>query len=72
MPYEYIKTNYKIILSLLQGNNPNEEEEMENAQEDEQFTYEMVNLIDHYVNEDFENIDSILSGETVKGNFCLF
>lgn len=72
LPYEYIKNNYKNILSLLQGNNPNEEEEAENAQEDEQFTYEMNNLIDHFINEDFEVIDSILSGQVVKGGFFLF
>lgn len=69
LPYEYIKSNYKNILSLLQGNNPNEEEEQENPQEDEQFTYEMNNLIDYFVNEDFEVINSILCGQNVRGNF---
>jgi hypothetical protein len=72
LPYEYIKNNYKNILSLLQGNNPNEEEEQENLQEDEQFAYEMNNLIDHFINEDFEVIDNILRGENVKGIFIIF
>ncbi len=69
--YEYIKVNYRNILSLLQGNNPNEEEE-ELVQEDDQFLFEMKMLIDHFIEEDFEAIDSFLSGEKVKGNFLLF
>lgn len=69
--YEFIKVNYRHILSLLQGNNPNEEEE-ELIQEDEQFLYEMNILIDHFINEDFEIIDNILSGEVVKGKILYF
>jgi len=64
--FEFIKTNYKHILSLLQGNNPNEEEE-EQVQEDEQFAYELKMLIDYAITEDFEIIDNLLSGELVKG-----
>jgi len=66
--YEFIQNNYRHILSLLQGNNPNEEEE-ELVHEDEQFNYEMNILIDHFINEDFEIIDNLLSGEIVKGKF---
>lgn len=69
--YEFIKNNYRNILSLLQGNNPSEEEE-ELIQEDEQFNYEMNILIDHFINEDFEIIDNILSGEIVKGKLNKF
>jgi hypothetical protein len=65
--YEFIKTNYRHILSLLQGNNPNEEEE-DLIQDDEQFNYEMNILIDHFINEEFEIINDILSGQVVKGN----
>lgn len=68
--YEFIKTNYKNILSLLQGNNPNEEEE-EQVNDDEQFNYEMNILIDQFINEEFEVINDILSGEVVKGKFFL-
>ena len=68
--YETIKDNYK---SILNGQaNPDElGEEDEGGQDEEQFSHDMHALIDYYIDDDFELINSILKGKHISGFYGL-
>jgi hypothetical protein len=68
--YEVIKDNYKMILTGQA--NPDEMVDEEDAgQDEEQFSHDMMGLIDYYINDDFELINSILKGKHIAGFYGL-
>ena len=70
--YEHVKDNFKSVLNGT-ANNPIEElaEEDDVPQDEEQFNHDMHVLIDYFVNDDFELINSILQGEHITGFYGL-
>ena len=67
--YEVIKDTYKIIQS---GANTDELlDEEEAPQDEEQFSHDMHLLIDYYIDDDFELINSILKGKKIAGFYGL-
>jgi DNA mismatch repair ATPase MutL len=68
--YEIIKDNYKLILSG-QANPDELGEEDDGGQDEEQFNHDMHKLIDYYINDDFELINSILKGKHISGFYGL-
>jgi hypothetical protein len=68
--YEMIKDNYKLILSG-QANPDELGEEDDGGQDEEQFNHDMHKLIDYYINDDFELINSILKGKHISGFYGL-
>ena len=79
--YDLVKYHFKQILNKLSGANPNvnfiiiyyliiiQDEEEEVPAEDEQFTYEINQLVDYYINESFNVIDEVLMGTHIPGNY---
>ena len=68
--YEMIKDNYKLIVSG-QANPDELGEEDDGGQDEEQFNHDMHKLIDYYINDDFELINSILKGKHISGFYGL-
>ena len=68
--YELIKDNYRLILSG-QANPDELGDEDDGGQDEEQFNQDMHNLIDFYINDDFELINSILKGKHISGFYGL-
>ena len=68
--YEEIKETYKMILSG-QANPDEFVEEDEGGQDEEQFSHDMHMLIDYYIDDDFELINSILKGKHISGFYGL-
>ena len=66
--YEYVKDNFKNVLNNSSAN-PIEElgDEEEVPQDEEQFNHDMHVLIDYFINDDFDLINSILKGEHISG-----
>ena len=68
--YETIKDNYKMIISG-QANPDELGEEDEGGQDEEQFNHDMHKLIDYYIDDDFELINSIMEGKHLAGIYGL-
>ena len=68
--YEILKDNYKLILSG-QANPDELGEEEEGGQDEEQFSHDMHALIDYYIDDDYELINSILKGKHISGFYGL-
>ena len=68
--YDTIKDNYKMILSG-QANPDEIGEEDEGGQDEEQFNHDMHRLIDYYIDDDFELINSIMEGNHIAGIYGL-
>ena len=68
--YEVIRDNYKLIQTGQA--NPDELGDEEDAgQDEEQFSHDMHSLIDYYIDDDFELINSILKGKHISGFYGL-
>ena len=68
--YDTIKDNYKMILSG-QANPDELGEEDEGGQDEEQFNHDMHRLVDYYIDDDFELINSIMEGNHIAGIYGL-
>jgi len=68
--YEVIKDNYKMIITG-QANPDEIGEEDEGGQDEEQFSHDMHKLIDYYIDDDYELINSILKGNHIAGFYGL-
>ena len=68
--YEVIKENYKLIQTG-QANPDELGDEEEGGQDEEQFSHDMHALIDYYIDDDFELINSILKGKHISGFYGL-
>ena len=68
--YDTIKDNYKMIMSG-QANPDELGEEDEGGQDEEQFNHDMHKLIDYYIDDDFELINSIMEGKHLAGIYGL-
>ena len=68
--YDTIKDNYKMIMSG-QANPDELGEEDEGGQDEEQFNHDMHRLIDYYIDDDFELINSIMEGNHLAGIYGL-
>ena len=68
--YDTIKDNYKMIISG-QANPDELGEEDEGGQDEEQFSHDMHRLIDYYIDDDFELINSIMQGKHLPGIYGL-
>ena len=68
--YDIIKDNYKMIISG-QANPDELGEEDEGGQDEEQFNHDMHRLIDFYIDDDFELINSIMQGNHIAGIYGL-
>ncbi len=68
--YEVIKDNYKLIQTG-QANPDELGDEEEGGQDEEQFSHDMHALIDYYIDDDFELINSILKGKHISGFYGL-
>ena len=68
--YEEIKETYRLIISG-QANPDEYIEEEEGAQDEEQFNHDLHTLIDYYIDDDFELINSILKGKHIPGFYGL-
>ena len=68
--YDTIKDNYKMILSG-QANPDELGEEDEGGQDEEQFNHDMHRLIDYYIDDDFELINSLMQGKHLAGIYGL-
>ena len=68
--YDVIKDNYKMIITG-QANPDEIGEEDEGGQDEEQFSHDMHKLIDYYIDDDYELINSILKGNHIAGFYGL-
>ena len=68
--YEEFKETYRLIING-QANPDEYIEEEEGAQDEEQFNNELHALIDYYIDDDFELINSILEGKNIPGFYGL-
>ena len=68
--YDTVKDNYKMILTG-QANPDELGEEDEGGQDEEQFSHDMHRLIDYYIDDDFELINSIMEGNHIPGIYGL-
>ena len=68
--YDVIKDNYKMIITG-QANPDEIGEEDEGGQDEEQFSHDMHKLIDYYIDDDYELINSILKGNHLAGIYGL-
>ena len=68
--YEVIRDNYKLIQTG-QANPDELGDEEEGGQDEEQFSHDMHVLIDYYIDDDFELINSILRGKHIHGFYGL-
>ena len=68
--YEEVKETYRLIISG-QANPDEFIEEDEGAQDEEQFNHDLHTLIDYYIDDDFELINSILKGKHIPGFYGL-
>ena len=68
--YDIIKDNYKMIVTG-QANPDELGEEDEGGQDEEQFNHDMHRLIDFYIDDDFELINSIMQGNHIAGIYGL-
>jgi hypothetical protein len=68
--YDVIKENYKLIQTG-QANPDELGDEDEAGQDEEQFSHDMHALIDYYIDDDFELINSILKGKHISGFYGL-
>ena len=68
--YDTIKDNYKMIITG-QANPDELGEEDEGGQDEEQFNHDMHKLIDYYIDDDFELINSIMQGKHLAGIYGL-
>ncbi len=68
--YEVIRDNYKLIQTG-QANPDELGDEEEGGQDEEQFSHDMHALIDYYIDDDFELINSILKGKHISGFYGL-
>ena len=67
--YETIKDNFRYVTSGAAQNQLEDlgDEDEGPQEDDEQFNHDMHVLIDYYINEDFELINSILKGKNIPG-----
>ena len=65
--YDEIRDTYKGVMNGNSENIDELEEEEEIPEDDEQFNHNMHQLVDYYINDDFELINKILKGETLPG-----
>ena len=68
--YDTVKDNYKMIITG-QANPDELGEEDEGGQDEEQFNHDMHRLIDYYIDDDFELINSIMEGNHIAGIYGL-
>ena len=68
--YDVIRDNYKLIQTG-QANPDELGDEEEGGQDEEQFSHDMHALIDYYIDDDFELINSILKGKHISGFYGL-
>ena len=68
--YEEVKETFRLIISG-QANPDEFIEEDEGAQDEEQFNHDLHTLIDYYIDDDFELINSILQGKHIPGFYGL-
>ena len=68
--YEVIRDNYKLIQTG-QANPDELGDEEEGGQDEEQFSHDMHALIDYYIDDDYELINSILKGKHISGFYGL-
>ena len=68
--YETVKDNYRMIITG-QANPDELGEEDEGGQDEEQFNHDMHRLIDYYIDDDFELINSIMEGNHIAGIYGL-
>ena len=68
--YEEFKETYRMIITG-QANPDEFIEEDEGGQDEEQFSHDLHTLIDYYINDDFELINSILEGKHISGFYGL-
>ena len=68
--YEEFKETYRMIITG-QANPDEFIEEDEGGQDEEQFNHDLHTLIDYYINDDFELINSILEGKHISGFYGL-
>ena len=68
--YDVIRDNYKLIQTG-QANPDELGEEDEGGQDEEQFSHDMHALIDYYIDDDFELLNSILKGKHISGFYGL-
>jgi hypothetical protein len=68
--YDVIRDNYKLIQTG-QANPDELGEEDEGGQDEEQFSHDMHALIDYYIDDDFELINSIMQGNHIAGIYGL-
>ena len=68
--YEEFKETYRMILNG-QANSDEYIEEEEGGQDEEQFNHDLHTLIDYYIDDDFELINSILKGKHISGFYGL-
>ena len=68
--YDMVKDNYRLIITG-QANPDELGEEDEGGQDEEQFNHDMHRLIDYYIDDDFELINSIMGGKHIAGIYGL-
>jgi hypothetical protein len=68
--YEEFKETFRLILTG-QANPDEYVEEEEGGQDEEQFNHDLHTLIDYYIDDDFELINSILKGKHICGFYGL-
>ena len=68
--YEEVKETFRLIISG-QANPDEYIEEEDGAQDEEQFNHDLHTLIDYYIDDDFELINSILEGKHIPGFYGL-
>ena len=68
--YEEFKETFRMIVNG-QANPDEYIEEEEGGQDEEQFNHDLHTLIDYYIDDDFELINSILKGKHICGFYGL-
>ena len=68
--YEEVKETFRLIVNG-QANPDEYIEEEDGAQDEEQFNHDLHTLIDYYIDDDFELINSILKGKHIPGFYGL-
>ena len=68
--YEEVKETFRLIVNG-QANPDEYIEEEDGAQDEEQFNHDLHTLIDYYIDDDFELINSILKGKHISGFYGL-